>query len=153
MQISPAPGQNGWHFADNIFKCIFLEENLCHKFLECFPDGIIDKKSTLAWWHQAITSTKIDWGLACYVGTLGLNVLIVSEGRFVSNMTCLQWRAYEPRRKPSPEIVCMMTSSNGNISCVTGPLCLCGEFTGNRWIPPTKASGAELWYFLWSTPE
>ena len=25
---------------------------------------------------------------------------------------------------------------------------LCGEFTGHRWIPLTKASGAELWFFL-----
>ena len=32
----------------------------------------------------------------------------------------------------------MMTSSNGNIFRVTGPLC--GEFTGPRWIPHTKAS-------------
>ena len=30
-----------------------------------------------------------------------------------------------------------MTSSNGNIFRVTGPLC--GEFTGDRWIPRTKA--------------
>ena len=36
----------------------------------------------------------------------------------------------------------MMTSSNGNISCVTDPLC--GEFTGHRWIPLTKASGGAL---------
>ena len=42
----------------------------------------------------------------------------------------------------------MMTSSNGNIFCVTGHLC--GEFTGPRWIPHTKASDAELWCFLWS---
>ena len=42
---------------------------------------------------------------------------------------------------------CMMTSSNGNIFCVTGPLC--GEFSGHRWIPRTKASGAELCCFLW----
>ena len=28
---------------------------------------------------------------------------------------------------------------------VTGPLC--GEFTGHRWIPLTKASDAELWFF------
>ena len=56
----------------------------------------------------------------------------------------------------------MMTSSNGNIFCVTGPLC--GEFTGHRWIPLTKASDAELdvsfhlclnkwvtkqWWFYW----
>ena len=31
---------------------------------------------------------------------------------------------------------------------VTGHLC--GEFTGLRWIPRTKASDAELWCFLWS---
>ena len=37
----------------------------------------------------------------------------------------------------------MMTSSNGNIFRVTGPLC--GEFTAHRWIPITKASDAEIW--------
>ena len=42
----------------------------------------------------------------------------------------------------------MMTSSNGNIFRVTGPLC--GEFTGQRWIPLTEASDAEHWCFLWS---
>ena len=40
----------------------------------------------------------------------------------------------------------MMTSSNGNIFRVTGHLC--GEFTGPRRIPHTKASDAELWCFL-----
>ena len=44
-----------------------------------------------------------------------------------------------------------MTSSNRNILRVTGHLC--GQFTGNRWIAHTKASDAELWCFLWSTPE
>ena len=39
-----------------------------------------------------------------------------------------------------------MTPSNRNIFRVTGPLC--GEFTGHRWIPLTKASDAELWCFL-----
>ena len=39
-----------------------------------------------------------------------------------------------------------MTSWNGNIFRVTGHLC--GEFTGPRWIPSTKASAAELWCFL-----
>ena len=42
----------------------------------------------------------------------------------------------------------IMTSSNGNIFRVTDPLC--GEFTGDRWIPLTKASDAELWCFHWS---
>ena len=45
----------------------------------------------------------------------------------------------------------MITSSNGNIFRVTGPLC--GEFTGQWWIPLTKASDAELWCFLWSVAE
>ena len=39
----------------------------------------------------------------------------------------------------------MMTSSNGN----TGPLW--GESTGDRWIPLTKASDAELWCFFMYT--
>ena len=40
-----------------------------------------------------------------------------------------------------------MTSSNVSFFRATDPLC--GEFTGPRWIPLTKASDAELWYFLW----
>ena len=40
----------------------------------------------------------------------------------------------------------MMTSSNGSIFRVTGSLC--GEFTGHRWIPRTKASDAGLWCFF-----
>ena len=39
----------------------------------------------------------------------------------------------------------MVTSSNRNFFRVTGPLC--GEFTGDRWIPRTKASDAKLWCF------
>ena len=41
---------------------------------------------------------------------------------------------------------CMMTSSNGNIFHVTGPLW--GETTGHWWILLTKASDAELWCFF-----
>ena len=33
--------------------------------------------------------------------------------------------------------ICMNSSSNGNIFCVTGHLC--GEFTGHRWISHTKS--------------
>ena len=41
---------------------------------------------------------------------------------------------------------CMMTSSNGNSFRVTDHLC--GEFTGHRWIPSTKASDAELFSLI-----
>ena len=66
------------------------------------------------------------------------------------------WRIWV--NKPMAKTVCvlygifyaMMTSSNGSIFRVTGPLC--GEFTGLRWIPRTKASDPELWCFLWSEP-
>ena len=39
-----------------------------------------------------------------------------------------------------------MTSLHGNIFRITGPLC--AKFTGHRWIPLTKASDAELWFFF-----
>ena len=45
----------------------------------------------------------------------------------------------------------IMMSSNGNIFCVTGPLC--GEFAGHRCIPLIKSSDSELWCFHWSVPE
>ena len=62
-----------------------------------------------------------------------MNILIVND---VWLPTCLTFH--------------MMTSSNGNIFRVDGPLC--GEFTGHRWILLTKASDAELWCFLWYAP-
>ena len=40
----------------------------------------------------------------------------------------------------------MMTSSNGNIFRITGPLC--GELTGYRWIPLTKASDVSFDVFF-----
>ena len=43
------------------------------------------------------------------------------------------------------DVTVMMTSSNGHIFRVTDHLC--GEFTGDRWIPRTKASDAELLFF------
>ena len=68
----------------------------------------------------------------------------------------LIWRSGTRRwnlRVPDLQMSCsdltfMMTSSNGNIFRVTGPLC--GEFTGHWGIPRTKASDAGLWCFLWS---
>ena len=45
----------------------------------------------------------------------------------------------------------MMTSSNGIIIRVTGPMW--GESTGHRPISLTEASDAERWYFPWSAPE
>ena len=62
------PRQNGRHFADNIFKCIFLNANYCIILLKCFSKCPIDNKSALvqvmAWCliirHQANTWTNAD---------------------------------------------------------------------------------------------
>ena len=66
------------------------------------------------------------------------------------NLMCFEQKcAFSDARR----IYHMMTSSNGNFYRVIGPLC--GEFTGHRWIPLSKASDAdaELGCFLWSAPE
>ena len=62
---------------------------------------------------------------------------------------CMSYRQHAFHTSPVHCI--MITSSNGNIFRVIGHLC--GDFTGHRWIPRTKASDAELWCFLWSAPE
>ena len=49
--------------------------------------------------------------------------------------------------KPLPEPI-MMTSSNGNKFRVAAPI-----WEDDRWIPLTKASDADFWWFLWSAPE
>ena len=57
----------------------------------------------------------------------------------------------DTRGEPTPaRCITIMTSANGNIFRVTG--LLCGEFTGHRWIPRTKASDAELWCFFYLRP-
>ena len=71
----------------------------------------------------------------------GHDSLVVIIGCIFMNYTKIfsTVNRYTPKEdKISP----MMTSSNGNIFHVTGPLC--GEFTGHRWIPHTKASDAEF---------
>ena len=79
-----------------------------------------------------------------------------NECRFRTECLVLNWTCHNQLQDQCHQLswfiaAAMMTSSNGNIFRVTGPLC--GEFTGLRWIPLTKASDAELWCFLWSMPE
>ena len=76
-----------------------------------------------------------------------LHMRLVSDvGKCMYIICCIQiLAAYKCRR------ISMMTSSNGNIFRVTGHLC--GECTGLRWIPRTKAGDAGLWCFLRSASE
>ena len=77
-------------------------------------------------------------------GDMGFNCFLEFQGY-------LLWALIISILSPEECVEHMMTSSNGNIFRVNGHLC--GEFTGHRWIPRTKASDAELWCFLWSAPE
>ena len=52
------PGQNGRHFADDKFRCIFVNENVCISFensLKFVAGGPINNTATLVWimaWHR-----------------------------------------------------------------------------------------------------
>ena len=86
--------------------------------------------------------------------TLGYSLQVKKIDNFCGYViyTCYRWlRVCKSSLSVSTTSVNMMTSSNENIFRVTGPLC--GEFTGHRWIPRTKASDAELWCCLWSACE
>ena len=65
------------------------------------------------------------------------SVVVCSRWLYHHNLTVATYRPIDPG---------MMTSSNGNIICVSG--LLCGKFTGDRWIPRTKATDEELWCFF-----
>ena len=92
--------------------------------------------------YQAI-SHKVDnlivvchpwWAPTGYANIIAADVLVPNRRQIINNRHMLT------------QLEFMITSSNGNIFRVTGPLC--GEFTGHRWIPLTKANDAELWCFL-----
>ena len=97
--------------------------------------GPLWRESTGHWW---ITLKKAcDVELWCFLWstveeTVAMPVIWGHRAHF--DVTVMVW-------------TCMMSSSNGNIFCVTG--LLCGEFTSHRWIPLTKASDAELRCLLW----
>ena len=75
---------------------------------------------------------------------LGLNVLILKHSRYISHRSRMNKNSKlcSYHGFLGIETYTMMTSSNGYVFHVTGPLC--GEFTGHQWIPLIKASDVEL---------
>ena len=93
----------------------------------------------------------------CFIGLSYKNKAcihsVISKTLTTSATMALQAREKDYEHHTSVYVVLyirMMTSSNRYIFRVTGHLC--AEFTSHRWIPRTKASDAEHWCFLWSTP-
>ena len=161
------PRQNGRHLPDDNLKRIFLNGNVWISIkisLKFVPRGPINNIPALvqimAWRRQGdkplsgpmifrllthICVTRPQW-VKCPQYRL-INMPGPSACTF--NDLCNDrplWKFNWPIYRMD-----MMTSSNGNIFRVTGHLC--GEFTGLRWIPHTKASDAQLWCFLWSASE
>ena len=163
------PGENGRHFVDDIFKRVFLNENVCTLIdisLKFVPWGPINNMPALvqimAWRRPGdkslsepmmvkllthVSVTRPQWiKNLCRVHLITFDYIdyIESYSIHVSNMSP-RWMPYY-----LPDW-CMMTSSNGNFFRITGHLC--GDFTGHPWIPRTKASDVELWCFLWHAPQ
>ena len=139
----------------NILHCVKLTNSLLFKTR--FPKSGLTYSRQLVNWRQQTTQGQSDhimflaenspqptflkyapvFALANYAARWTVNLV----DRLHTKWQQLGW--LPSQSVPSPF---MMTSSNGNIFRVTGHLC--GEFTGPRWIPHTKASDAELWCFL-----
>ena len=88
-------------------------------------------------------SVQPQWGQTTLSYTWNMHIVKRSNSKYIKLSISKERLSSDP-----PVSLCsnMMTSSNGNIFRVTVPLC--GEFTGHRWIPFTKASDSELWCFL-----
>ena len=84
--------------------------------------------------------------MICLQYSLTAYLLYLSMNYVITDCSVLKYGISQPHYSNK-----VMTSSNGNIFRVTGPLC--GEFTGHRWIRRKKARDAELWCFLWFVPE
>ena len=152
------PKQNGRHFPDDILRCILLNENvwislkISLKFIpKVWINNIPALVPIMAWRRPG------DKPLSEPMMISLLTHICVTRPQWVkpSSQTTL---TYSQIAAPCPfslllwcPIETMMTSSNGNIFHVIGHLC--GEFTDHRWIFPTKASDAELWYFFWPAPQ
>ena len=146
---------NRWSYGQIILSHTFLTMwFLIHaviKVYSCYLKGPLVYNLVCYSYEVIISSVKTPWsattarvsgyqtkGPLCLIGKLRLIICVCDKQTSVYNIIIVV-------------SFTMMTSSNGNIFRVTGHLC--GEFTGPRWIPHTKASDAELWCILCSASE
>ena len=99
-------------------------------------------------WNYPMRYAAIVWFRASVPLCIESGVQFPEQKKKTSKGQILRWCLKAPVLGVNGSL---MASSNWSIFRVTGPLC--GEFTGDRWIPRTKASDAELSCFLWSPPE
>ena len=92
---SSSPGQNGRHFADDIFRCIFMNEKICILIkisLKFVPKGPIDNNPALvqimAWrqiGHKPLSEAMLIYLLTHICSTRGGWVNSLAPGRYGSN--------------------------------------------------------------------
>ena len=96
-------------------------------------------------WQRAITCPNFDPLLLHHVRARGNQWVKLTQLFDRTNMPCRSCHVYsalsENKNNISQSVgesphAHIMTSSNGNVFRVAGPLC--GESTGHRWIPPNK---------------
>ena len=86
-------------------------------------------------------------GFNCGGGPATMLPLVQNVRKVCKVIWCLRWKGWN-NDSDNRNSKNMMTSSNGNSFRVTGHLC--GEFTGHRWIPHTKASGALMFSLIYA---
>ena len=154
------PIQNGYNFANDFLKCIFVDENVWIpirislkfaskepiSYIPTFssdnglvpngPQAIIGTNDGLGWWriYESAGRNKfmVTWHFKTRKWFTSEFLLI----RFTTNiLPVCNWKTTS---EISTSLIAqyMMTSSNGNIFRVTGPLC--GEFTGPGEFPSQR---------------
>ena len=104
----------------------------CMLYLNCRSDAL-----------QLLLTYEV---VLCKIMVFCVIFICVENAQFTSNVYMYTSLAQRHALHLRSTAFYMMTSSNGNIFRVTGPLC--GEFACHRWMPLTKASDAKLWCFF-----
>ena len=95
------PDQNGCHFADDIFKCIFLNENYCIlllislEFVHRGSTGNISVLILEIHWH--ITSNKLltHWGQVTHICVSKLTIIASDNGLSPGRRQAIIWKNAE----------------------------------------------------------
>ena len=115
-------GQLMCHWNDGIWLCLYM---LCNKNYWCKFYKLNIKSS--------YTLRKIQWIQVKLPFQLVYNPPVLMNG---ANFIDISWDGANYGHVVLNKNEIMMTSSNGNIFRVTGPLC--GELNGHPWIPHTE---------------
>ena len=133
-------------------------ESWSQKPLSLSVDRVVDHLGKVYRWLNYAFMYSLTYGLYNHIWILIIILLIQENSPF--NNAYAQFTYESSHMHPVQYMPVLWTHGYASLHDdvikwkhfhVTGPLC--GEFTGYRWFPRTKASDEELWCFLWSAPE